>query len=35
VFFTDPISLALLVLAALCLLIPVIFRLQQRRAAAA
>jgi putative tricarboxylic transport membrane protein len=31
VFFTDPISAVLLVLAALCLLVPLIYRLRQRR----
>jgi putative tricarboxylic transport membrane protein len=35
VFFIDPISLALLILAALCLLVPIAYRLRQRRAAAA
>jgi putative tricarboxylic transport membrane protein len=32
VFFTQPLSAALLALAALCLLVPFIFRLRQRRA---
>ncbi len=35
VFFTDPISAVLLAVAALCLLVPVIYRLRQRRAAGA
>jgi putative tricarboxylic transport membrane protein len=33
VFFTQPLSAALLALAALCLLVPLIFRLRERRAA--
>jgi putative tricarboxylic transport membrane protein len=34
VFFTDPISAVLLAVAALCLLVPLAYRLRQRRVAA-